>query len=440
MTRSDTRTSHTRYPDTSREALILPLAILLTLAACRTNEAASDSVAPFSPTCDEAVYLPISLLDLEGTTPADRHAEAYGAAPAPFQVTLGWPDADPSRSVSVVWRTDMGTTASVIEWGTGGQLTERAEGYTYVVGTGDTAFRVHEVKLCGRLTPGTAVTYRVGGPGAWSPSYTFTTPGTPDTFDTFRVVFAGDSRGAPEVWGTLVQAAEQLAPDLYLFSGDMVNMGTTQSEWDAWFAATGDTFARKPFLPAAGNHELLATNYFAQFSLPGREVWWQARFGTLRVAGLTDLNIDEDTVRGEEAQFLRDTFASDDAPWRVALHHSPVYTSSTNHASNTTLQEAWAPIYEAQAVDLVVNGHNHLYERSVPIKAGAEVPAGQGPVYLVTGGAGAPLYTGTRDEWYNAVANPVEHFVVGDFSPQGASFAAYDVAGNVIDTFTLPVN
>jgi hypothetical protein len=416
--------------------------LLSLLLACRLYSAGNDDEdwGAFTPSCDEAVYQPINLAALDDAAPAEAHANAYGAAPRPFQVTLGWPDADPSRSVSVVWRTDLDTRASVIEWGADGAFAERREGYSYVVGSGTTAFRVHEVKLCGRLSPGTTYQYRVGGPQAWSATHTFTTPGDPSSFDTFRVAIAGDTRGAPEVWGALVRSAEQFAPDIYLFSGDMVNLGTNQQEWDDWFAATGSTFAEKPFLPAAGNHELLSANYFAQFSLPGREIWWEARYGSLQLVSLTDLNVDEDLVVNDQTTFLHATFANNDAPWAVALHHASAYSACTAHGSNELVREAWVPTFEQHDVDLVVNGHNHLYERSVPIRDGAEVGPGEGPVYLVSGGGGAPLYENVRDEWFNAFAEPVEHFVIGDFSPEEATFTAYDLAGNTLDRFTIPAN
>ncbi len=408
------------------------------------DDDSSDDDLPSAPDCTEEVLLPPSLLSAEPAGPADPHQDVVGAAPTPFNLIYGWPSRDPSRSASFLWRTDLDTLATVVEYGVGAglpeeALTERTEGYTFTFGGSDAIdFRAHEVKLCGRLQPGTAYSYRVGGEGAFSPIYTFTTPGEPGTFDTFRVAISGDSRGAYDTWGTLLAAMEAHSPDFYLFSGDVVDFGTSQDEWDAWFAVSQEVFPRKAFIPAHGNHEFLASNYFAQFSLPGIEEWFSVDFGTLHVVSLNDTVRSQDQIEGEEASFLDSDLAATSQPWKFVMHHQPAYSTCTTHGSNETVREAWSPIFEQRGVQMVTSGHNHIYERSVPILAGAEVSDDEGVVYLVSGGAGADLYENTEDQWFGAVANPIEHYVIADVTPEKVTVTAYDIAGNIIDTFVIP--
>ena len=61
-----------------------------------------------------------------------------------------------------------------------------------------------------------------------------------------------------------------------------------------------------------------------------------------------------------------------------------------------------------------------------------------GTVYLVSGGAGAPLYTETAEEWFGHVANPIEHYLIADFGPTEVTVTVRDLDGNVIDEFTKP--
>jgi hypothetical protein len=75
----------------------------------------------------------------------------------------------------------------------------------------------------------------------------------------------------------------------------------------------------------------------------------------------------------------------------------------------------------------------------VPIRGDREAAPGEGTVYLVSGGAGADLYDEHDDSWFGAVANPIEHYVIGDFGPEEASFVVRDLAGNEIDRFIVPV-
>ena len=74
-------------------------------------------------------------------------------------------------------------------------------------------------------------------------------------------------------------------------------------------------------------------------------------------------------------------------------------------------------MFDQYQVDLVVNGHNHIYERTDPIKAGAPTtnapigttitPASQGTTYVTAGGAGKSLYTFASADTYEGAVNNV---------------------------------
>jgi 2',3'-cyclic-nucleotide 2'-phosphodiesterase (5'-nucleotidase family) len=80
----------------------------------------------------------------------------------------------------------------------------------------------------------------------------------------------------------------------------------------------------------------------------------------------------------------------------VFFHHCAFSTSS--HASDGGVREEWVPLFEKHQVDLVINGHNHVYERTDAIKGsvvGRRVPIGastdptrDGTVYVTAGGGG----------------------------------------------------
>ena len=117
------------------------------------------------------------------------------------------------------------------------------------------------------------------------------------------------------------------------------------------------------------------------------------------------------------------------------MHHKSMYSACTRHGSNEGLREAWGPVLDEHEVDLVVAGHNHIYERSVPVRGGEA--AEDGTVHLVSGGAGAPIYDGVEEQWFNEVAVPVAHYIVGTFGVNEATFVVRDLADNIIDEFTI---
>lgn len=396
--------------------------------------------------CDSAVAVPWGIAGEDGDpVPAAPHASTFGGeTPDPWAVRLGWPSRDPSTSVSMLWRTDVDTMASIVEYGPAADFPEGAtqvEGYSFLYGgaeIGEGIYRMHEVRLCGLVEPGTSYGYRVGGEGHWSETYTFSTPGAPGSFDSFRVGIAGDSRGDYATWGDIVAAMESHAPDLYLFSGDMIELGANQAEWDDWLAASGTMLAEKPFLGSHGNHEFLAQHYFAQFGFPGNEEWFAFEFGDLLVLSLNDTVRSQDQISTEQRAFIQEELAATALPWRVGMHHQSAYSACTTHDSNLTVRAAWADAFEDGGVQLVTAGHNHIYERSLPIKGGEAVGQGEGTVYLVSGGAGAPLYTSVADEWWNVVHSSIEHYIIADFGPKQVDVVVRDLNGAVIDEFSVP--
>ncbi len=368
---------------------------------------------------------------------AARDVGPNKVGPDPSLVHLGWPAQDTSTSISIEWITDPGTLASRVEWGEGDALDQHTAATSFTVGA-DAPYRVHELRLCGVLKPGTTYAYRVGGDGHWSPTYSFTTPGSPGTFDTFTVAISGDSRGSYENWSHVVTAMAAHDPDLYVFGGDMVDRGGNAAEWLAWWAATGDTFARKVMVPAHGNHEMLSANYFAQFSLPNNEQWFAIDYGNATLVSLNDTVTRADDLTVAEPAYMRQIFSASKAAWRIAVHHRAAYSACDAHGSTMPVREAFAPVFDELGVDLVFAGHNHLYERSKPLRGDQVVEPGKGTVYYVTGGAGAPLYAETHPEPFTASVAIAEHYLIAEFGPTSVTITARDLSDNVLDTVTLP--
>lgn len=418
---------------------------MIWLSACFLDFGAGDDSVDSGATddgtyqdCDPTVLQPPLIASDDGA-PADPHSDTLGAAPGPTLVRLGWPASDPSRSASLLWRTDLETLTSVVELGTSADTLDlRVEGWSFTYGTSDD-LRMHETRLCGLLEPGTTYHYRVGGDGAWSPVHSFTTPPAAGSTDTLRIALAGDSRGSYGTWGTVLAQMDAHEPDAIFMSGDLTERGSDLEEWDAWLEAGEEILTRRAIIPAHGNHEFLAQGYFANFGLPGNEQWFNVALGPLDLISLNDTVPDIDQRDVDQPEFIDAVFGSSDLAWRIAMHHQSMYSTCSRHGSYEELRTAWGERFDEHQVELVVAGHNHVYERSLPISGDAEASDGQGTVHLVTGGAGAPLYDEFEPEWFNAQAQAIEHYLIGDLGPTQGDFTTYDLDGNVIDSFTISV-
>ncbi len=88
--------------------------------------------------------------------------------------------------------------------------------------------------------------------------------------------------------------------------------------------------------------------------------------------------------------------------WTVVLFHHPVYSPGTGHGSTPGFRP-WVPhLFQDDGVDLVLNGHDHLYAASKKLK---------GIRYVVTGGGGASGY-GCSEQWFSATCVERNHFLM----------------------------
>ena len=92
------------------------------------------------------------------------------------------------------------------------------------------------------------------------------------------------------------------------------------------------------------------------------------------------------------------------------------------------------PVLEAAGVPLVLQGHDHYYQRFQPINE-ASVPDADGIHYIVTGGGGRELYEMDLAEPFLDVAEQRHHFLLGE--ADGMTLQAIDKTGTVFDTLEL---
>ncbi|MGM0578838.1 MAG: metallophosphoesterase [Myxococcota bacterium] len=219
--------------------------------------------------------------------------------------------------------------------------------------------------------------------------------------------------------------------DLAVITGDVAYPSGTLAQLEAhYFDVYEDLVASVPMFPTTGNHDYRtrsAQPFRDVFSLPDNGVegaserWYSFDWGPVHFVAL-----DTERVGPAQAAWLEEDLAADDHPWTVVYTHEPPY-SSGYHGSNHEVREWLAPILERHGVDLVLAGHDHHYERTVPIG---------GVVYVVTGGGGRGTRpTGESD--FTAFAEGVLHFLYVSADPDTLTLHAIDATGREFDSVTL---
>jgi hypothetical protein len=358
---------------------------------------------------------------------------------APLRILVGpYLQATASDAVTIMWETTR-PTAGIIEYGPTAEL-----GSQVVI---KQLSLMHEVVVDG-LQPETNYFYRVSSGGGsdivQSELLTFQTmirPGTPVGF-----IVVGDTQNNPAVTAMMSEFAWSHRPHFIMHCGDLVGTGTVKREWvHEFFGSTGDLLGRFPIYPTLGNHERDAQLYYDYFSLPGQEYFYDYRWGDVHVFVL-DTNKDVSPESMQYQWFVK-AVAESNASWKIVQHHQPAYTSDSNDYGDTwkgpsswgdvSIQEHLVPLYEQYGVDVVFNGHIHVYERTWPLRAG-QVDEDHGVVYVTTGGGGGHLedFAPTRT-WFTAQKYRGHHFCIVTASGKTFELRAFDQDGKIIDFFTL---
>ena len=96
--------------------------------------------------------------------------------------------------------------------------------------------------------------------------------------------------------------------------------------------------------------------------------------------------------------------------WIVVYLYRPIYTSPTYHESREFLRDSYHPLFDMYGVDLVLQAHNHNYQRSYPIRYNATNSSTpivldnhldtyvnpNGTIFMTVGTAGAEAADGGR--------------------------------------------
>lgn len=368
------------------------------------------------------------------------HSDDLGRAPRPEAIHVSMPQEPGAGALAFSWMTDYHTLASQVQIGfSPGEWSHTIEGESFnfrgINRDRSDSRRVHEVHVCG-LPAGRYLYYRVGGEGAWSDASRVRVGVAPGANERWTAVLTGDSRSNRAEWAAVAAAIAEVNPDVLLLNGDLVGDGRVQRYWDWWFEDAADLFASTVVLPVPGNHEYDALNFEALFALPRDEENFIFQLGRLTILGFDDYFSPEAMQRIVRPRLLGMLNEVRDAERLMVINHQPWY-STGDHGSDRHLRGAMLDLLDAWVPELVVNGHDHHYERSYPIRYDERAADGApGTTFVVSAGAGANLHDG-GDAWFSAVQEATHHFLVMEVEGLRIQIEARRLDGSVIERFVI---
>jgi 3',5'-cyclic AMP phosphodiesterase CpdA len=186
-------------------------------------------------------------------------------------------------------------------------------------------------------------------------------------------------------------AADPLASVLML--GDATYPRGRAAEFANCYAPTWGQFRERTF-PAPGNHEYAtagAAGYFGYFGAAAGRGYYSVQLGAWRLYSLNS-NLGPGQHAAQLA-WLRDDLMAHPTRCTLAYWHHPLYSSGM-HGNIAQMKDVWQLLYQAGA-ELVLSGHDHIYERFAPQDADGRRDDARGIRQFVVGTGGAfatPLF------------------------------------------------
>jgi len=288
---------------------------------------------------------------------------------------------------------------------------------------------VHSLAIDG-LDPKKTYRYTVQSSRGGKEDGTFATAPADDDKGDVRFVLYGDDRGGVATHELIAKRVADEPIDFLVNTGDLVADGRIGSQWEAFFDIEDKLLRDHCMFTAIGNHELVQENgasylkYFGTSEQQQKHVFYTTfRWGFLRFFVLNG----EASFLAEDRSWLERELQKADAEpnllWRVVLIHSGPFSSGL-HGDNDKLHGAEVPkLLRDHHVDIVLEGHDHIYERG----------ASDGLRYVVSGGAGAPLYPVKRLRSSARKVESAYHYVVFQVGAETGKLIAKRLDGSVIE-------
>lgn len=224
-------------------------------------------------------------------------------------------------------------------------------------------------------------------------------------------------------------------PGPLLLAGDIAYMHGSLQNFQECFDPSWGRF-RGRWHPVPGNHEYETAfaggyrQYFAEIAgVGGGRTFYSIRAGDWLILML-DSNIPA-RIASEQYEFVRATLANTRPLCTMAVWHHPLFSSGPN-GPNNFMRDLFRLLYDQDA-DVVVAGHDHLYERFGKQDVDGRSDA-RGLRQFIVGTGGAPLYDFQRQEPNSQARHRVHGVLRLTLMPSSYQWAFVDVAGVTLDS------
>jgi 3',5'-cyclic AMP phosphodiesterase CpdA len=266
--------------------------------------------------------------------------------------------------------------------------------------------------LCGALIALSAQTVTLGRP------------------DSLKFAVIGDngngSREQLEVGAQMAAQREKFPFEFVLMMGDNIYGGQRPNDLVAKFERPYQALlsAGVKFYAAIGNHDdPNVDRSYPPFNMNG------ARYYTYTKQNVRFVVADTNFFDPAQFEWMENTLRDSREQWKIVYFHHPLYSNGDRHGSDIELRVRIEPLLVTHGVDVVLSGHDHIYERIKPQKGITYFVAGSGGM-LRRGGISASNLTavGFADD---------QAFMLMEVDGQELYFQTISRTGKIVDSGTI---
>ena len=209
-----------------------------------------------------------------------------------------------------------------------------------------------------------------------------------------------------EVAAQMEEYHQRFPFDFVVMLGDNIYGGQTAADFKLKFE---DPY--KPLLDAGvkfyaslGNHDNPNERFYKPFNMGGK------RYYSFKNANVAFFALDSNYMDPEQVSWLQQQLSGSSSDWKICFFHHPLHSDGRFHGADVDLRARIEPILESKGVNVVLSGHDHVYERITPQ---------HGISYFVLGNSGQLRFHDLR---------PSSQMIKGYDEDRG--FALFEIAGD----------
>jgi 3',5'-cyclic AMP phosphodiesterase CpdA len=176
------------------------------------------------------------------------------------------------------------------------------------------------------------------------------------------------------------------------------------------------------FYASLGNHDAREQRYYKLFNMDGKLYYTFSPHPDVRF-----FMFESTYPEPEQIKWLETELKASGSNWKIVVFHHPLYSSGDRHGSDLRLREALEPLFLKYNVSVVLNGHDHFYERVKPQ---------QGITYFVVG-SGGQLRAGNIDRGSGITAKGFDTdlaFMAAEIAGDEMYFDVISRVGQTVDS------